>query len=234
MNTRLDKFICDSTGLTRSEAKKAIAKGRVSVNGVCIKKAEEKIDDSIDKVSLDNKEISYDKYVYYMLNKPAGVVSATTDNIDITVIDLFKNEKKKNLSCVGRLDKDTTGLLIVTNDGEMIHKLTSPRKHVFKDYLVTLQKPITIEAVSRLEAGVDIGDDEPTKPAFVNVTDERCIILSISEGRFHQVKRMLKAVDNEVTALHRLSVGPLRLDNDLGVGKYRKLTDEEIKDLKLC
>lgn len=232
--TRLDKYLCDSAGLTRTEAKKVISRGRVTVNDICVKKSDEKVDETRDCVKFDNIVLSLEKFTYYMLNKPAGIVSANVDNNDITVIDLFKNEKKKNLSCVGRLDKDTTGLLLVTNDGGLIHNLTSPRKHVFKDYLVSLSVPVTGEMVEMLCNGVNIGDEEPTLPAKVKVTDEKCIILSICEGRFHQVKRMLHAVGNEVTALHRLSVGPISLDNDLGPGKFRKLTNEEIKVLKEC
>lgn len=231
---RLDKYLCDNLGLTRAEAKKNIAKGKVTVNGIVVKKPEEKIDENSNDIRYEGQPVNHEKFSYYMLNKPAGIVSANTDNVDITVIDLFKDEKKKNLSCVGRLDKDTTGLMLVTNDGALLHRLTSPKHHVFKDYLVTLRDEIDENSIRLLEEGVDIGDDTLTKPARVTVTDDKTIILSISEGRFHQVKRMLKAVSNEVIALKRLSIGNLRLDDNLAEGKYRKLTKEEIEELLSC
>ena len=167
-----------------------------------------------------------------MLNKPDGVVSATTDSHDTTVIDLLKAEERKNLFPVGRLDKDTTGLLIVTDDGDLAHHLTSPRHHVPKTYLVGIAYSLTVEDINRLETGVELTGDGMTKPAKVEVISEHEIKLTISEGMYHQVKRMLKAVDNEVISLKRLSMGSVILDESLAAGEYRRLTQEEILSLK--
>lgn len=229
---RIDKYLCDNAGLSRSEAKKAVLSSKVTINNIPVKRCEAKLLEGTDTVTLNGNPIIYEKYSYYMLNKPSGHVSANSDSREKTVIELFSSEKKKNLACVGRLDKDTTGLLLVTNDGELIHKLISPRKNVFKDYLVTIVKPLTVEDIKALEEGVDINDPTLTKPAKVRVIDDNNIILSITEGRFHQVKRMLIAVGNAVVKLKRISEGPLKLDDSLSEGQYRKLTPDEIDMLK--
>ncbi len=229
---RIDKYLCDNAGLSRSEAKKAVLSSKVTINNIPVKRCEAKLLEGNDTVTLNGDPIIYEKYSYYMLNKPSGYVSANSDSREKTVIELFSSEKKKNLACVGRLDKDTTGLLLVTNDGELIHKLISPRKNVFKDYLVTIVKPLTVEDIKALEEGVDINDPTLTKPAKVRVIDDNNIILSIAEGRFHQVKRMLIAVGNAVVKLKRISEGSLKLDDSLSEGQYRKLTPDEIDMLK--
>lgn len=229
---RIDKYLCDNAGLSRSEAKKAVLSSKVTINNIPVKRCEAKLLEGTDTVTLNGDPIIYEKYSYYMLNKPSGYVSANSDSREKTVIELFSSEKKKNLACVGRLDKDTTGLLLVTNDGELIHKLISPRKNVFKDYLVTIVKPLTVEDIKALEEGVDINDPTLTKPAKVRVIDNYNIILSITEGRFHQVKRMLIAVGNAVVKLKRISEGSLKLDDSLSEGQYRKLTPDEIDMLK--
>ena len=167
-----------------------------------------------------------------MLNKPAGVVSATTDNHDKTVLDLLKDAHGKDLFPVGRLDKDTEGLLLITNDGELSHNLLSPKKHVDKTYLVKTAESVTTEMVQALERGVDIGEEKLTLPAKVKVLEDKEIELTITEGKFHQVKRMLKAVDNEVVYLKRLSMGCLKLDETLKLGEYRELTEMEIGHVK--
>lgn len=229
---RIDKYLCDNAGLSRSEAKKAVLSSKVTINNIPVKRCEAKLLEGTDTVMLNGDPIIYEKYSYYMLNKPSGYVSANSDSREKTVIELFSSEKKKNLACVGRLDKDTTGLLLVTNDGELIHKLISPRKNVFKDYLVTIVKPLTGDDIKSLEEGVDINDPTLTKPAKVRVIDDNNIILSITEGRFHQVKRMLIAVGNAVVKLKRISEGSLKLDDSLSEGQYRKLTPDEIDMLK--
>ena len=229
---RIDKYLCDNAGLSRSEAKKAVLSSKVTINNIPVKRCEAKLLEGTDTVTLNGDPIIYEKYSYYMLNKPSGYVSANSDSREKTVIELFSSEKKKNLACVGRLDKDTTGLLLVTNDGELIHKLISPRKNVFKDYLVTIVKPLTVEDIKALEEGVDINDPTLTKPAKVRIIDDNNIILSITEGRFHQVKRMLIAVGNAVVKLKRISEGSLKLDDSLSEGQYRKLTPDEIDMLK--
>ena len=229
---RLDKYLCEMEMGTRSQVKEFVKKGMVSVNGEIIKKADFKFDETNAKVCVKDKEISYQKFYYYMLHKPAGVVSATVDNHDKTVLDILKDAPGKDLFPVGRLDKDTEGLLLITNDGELSHNLLSPKKHVDKTYLVEAKEIITEEMVKALENGVDIGEDKPTMPAKVEVLDSTRMNLTIKEGKFHQIKRMLKAVDNEVLYLKRLSMGTLKLDENLALGEYRNLTDTEIEELK--
>ena len=229
---RLDKYLCEMEIGTRSQVKELVKKGMVSVNGEIIKKADFKFDETNAKVCVKDKEISYQKFYYYMLHKPAGVVSATVDNHDKTVLDILKDAPGKDLFPVGRLDKDTEGLLLITNDGELSHNLLSPKKHVDKTYLVEAKEIITEEMVKALENGVDIGEDKPTMPAKVELLESKRMNLTIKEGKFHQIKRMLKAVDNEVLYLKRLSMGTLKLDENLALGEYRNLTDTEIEDLK--
>lgn len=229
---RLDKFLCEMEMGTRSQVKEMIKKGQVSVNNEVIKKADYKFDENSAKVCVKEKEISYQKFYYYMLNKPAGVVSATTDNHDKTVLDLLKDAPGKDLFPVGRLDKDTEGLLLITNDGVLSHNLLLPKKHVDKTYLVKTAETVTLDMIHALEQGVDIGEEKITLPAKVKLLEEKEIELTIMEGKFHQVKRMLKAVGNEVVYLKRLSMGSLILDEALKLGEYRILTEKEVDDLK--
>ena len=217
---------------TRSQVKEMIKKGQVSVNNEVIKKADYKFDENSAKVCVKEKEISYQKFYYDMLNKPAGVVSATTDNQDKTVLDLLKDAPGKDLFPVGRLDKDTEGLLLITNDGVLSHNLLSPKKHVDKTYLVKTAETVTSDMIHALEQGVDIGEEKITLPAKVKLLEEKEMELTIMEGKFHQVKRMLKAVGNEVIYLKRLSMGSLILDEALKLGEYRILTEKEVDDLK--
>lgn len=229
---RLDKFLCEMEVGTRSQVKDMIKKGLVSVDGEVIKKADYKFDETAVGVCVGEKKISYQKYYYYMLNKPAGVVSATTDSHDKTVLDLLEEAPGKDLFPVGRLDKDTEGLLLITNDGELGHNLLSPKKHVEKTYLVKTAEMVTPDMVQELEQGVDIGEEKLTLPARVKILNVKEIELTITEGKFHQVKRMLKAVGNEVTYLKRLSMGSLILDEELKLGEYRSLTDTELLELR--
>ena len=229
---RLDKFLCEMEIGTRSQVKDIVKKGMVSVDGEVIKKADYKFDETAAKVCVNGKELSYQKFYYYMLNKPQGVVSATTDNHDKTVLDLLKDAPGKDLFPVGRLDKDTEGLLLITNDGELSHNLLSPKKHVDKTYLVETKELVTEEMLLKLEQGVDIGEEKLTLPAKVSQLEDKKIELTITEGKFHQVKRMLKAVENEVVYLKRLSMGSLKLDKKLPLGEYRSLTEGEILGLK--
>ena len=187
------------------------------------------MDETKDTVTLDGHNFSYQKYFYYMLHKPAGVVTAVRDHHDQTVLDLLVDAPGKDLSPVGRLDKDTEGLLLITNDGALAHRLLSPVKHVPKTYLVHTKKPVTSQMCEKLEAGVEIGDETPTAPAKTKLlSDTDCgLLLTITEGRFHQVKRMLQAVGNEVVYLKRLSMGALVLDETLSKGSWRALTEEE-------
>ena len=192
---RLDKFLCDNNIGTRSQVKEYIKKGQVTVNDQIIKKPETKVNEETDTVVCQGQPIHYRKYVYYMLNKPEGVVSATNDNTAPTVVSLLTVPEQKDLFPVGRLDKDTTGLLLLTNDGALAHDLLSPKKHVDKTYLVKPEKPLSAEDIHRLESGLEIGDDKPTAPAKAVLTEDGDLLLTIHEGRFHQVKRMLQAID---------------------------------------
>ena len=229
---RLDKFLCDTAGLTRTEAKNAVKKGQIAVNGQVQKAADFKVKETTDTVTFQGKPLSYAAFHYYMLHKPAGVITATEDKKESTVMDILREEKVKNLFPVGRLDKDTEGLLLVTDDGELAHNLLSPKKHVDKEYLVKVRDSISEEDCRKLSEGVDIGDEKPTAPAKVERVAEKEILLTIREGRFHQVKRMLQAVGNEVLYLKILSMGSLRLPEDLEKGAYRPLSEEELYKIK--
>jgi 16S rRNA pseudouridine516 synthase len=228
---RLDRYLCELNIGTRSQVKEFIKKGLVSVNGKAIRLADYRIEEQTDQIAFQGKTLTYRKYVYYMLNKPQGVVSATQDNTAGTVTELLAAEGRKDLFPVGRLDKDTEGLLLLTNDGELAHRLLSPKKHVDKTYLVTVAHSLSEEDIRRLEQGVDIGEDRITLPAKVAVQSECMIHLTIQEGKYHQVKRMLQAVDNQVTALKRIRFGKIILDEGLAPGAYRPLTTQEEKEL---
>lgn len=239
-NIRLDKYLADAGIGTRSQVKEILKKNRVYVNDAVAKKGDIKIDTDIDVVALDGKAIGYQEYEYFMLNKPQGVVSATKDPRDKTVVELITENKRRDLFPVGRLDKDTEGLLIITNDGKLANNLLAPGKHVDKKYYVEVSGNVTEETVEYFKTGVDIGDEEITLPAKLEIlkvdvagenTTSACNI-TIMEGRYHQIKRMFKACDMEVLYLKRLSMGPVSLDEDLPLGGYRKLTEEEIKSLK--
>ena len=231
---RLDKFLSEMSGWTRSEVKKIVRTGSVTVDGNEVKKPETKIDEKLSIVSVDGRQIKYNKYEYYMLNKPAGVISATEDKREKTVIDLIIERKRKDLFPVGRLDRDTEGLLLISNDGELAHRLLSPSKHVDKVYYAQIDGEVTIEDVEAFQQGVDIGEEKLTRPAKLRVLKSGTqseIELTICEGKFHQVKRMFQAVGKEVVYLKRLQMGTLILDESLKPGEYRELTEQEIADL---
>ena len=235
MEIRLDKYLADMSAGTRSEVKKYIKAGRVQVDQFCEKDAARKIDPGKNRGELDGKQISYQKYEYYMLNKPAGVVSAVSDKKDRTVLDLI-SDGRKDLFPVGRLDKDTEGLLLITNDGELAHRMLSPRKHVDKKYYVRIDGNVTPEMHRKLEEGVFIEQDILSKPAKLKIINnqetESEVCITIHEGRFHQVKKMFGAVGRNVLYLERISFGPLVLDQNLPRGSARTLTPEERKLLE--
>jgi len=234
---RLDKFLADMGIGTRQEVKKYMKQGRVAIDGEIVKKPETKVDTDKSKVYFDGKEVAYAEYEYYMLHKPAGVISATEDNHCETVIDLIESKKRKDLFPVGRLDKDTEGLLLITNDGALAHRLLSPKKHVDKCYYAKIQGKVTIEDVEAFAKGVNIGTEDaeewtmPGELVIVNSGEISEIRLTIQEGKFHQVKRMFQAVGKEVIYLKRERMGTLILDESLAPGDYRELTDEELKNL---
>jgi 16S rRNA pseudouridine516 synthase len=232
---RLDKFLADMGIGTRSEIKLWVRKGRVKINGMVCSKPETKVSANQDEILFDDKKIEYTKFLYYMLNKPAGVVSATMDNVSKTVIDLITDKQGKDLFPVGRLDKDTEGFLLLTNDGELAHQLLSPKKHVDKVYYARVKGMVTSEDQKAFLTGVAIETDYTTLPAklaILNSGDISEIELTIQEGKFHQVKRMFEAVGKEVIFLKRLSMGGLILDPTLSPGQYRLLREEEIIYLK--
>lgn len=234
MKIRLDKYLADMGKGTRSEVKKAISKGLVRVNNVIVKKPETKLDTDSDHVLFDGVLVGYAQHEYYMLNKPAGVISATEDKREKTVIDLIIERKRKDLFPVGRLDRDTEGLLLISNDGELAHRLLSPSKHVDKVYYAKIDGEVTIEDVEAFQQGVDIGEEKLTRAAKLRVLKSGTqseIELTICEGKFHQVKRMFQAVGKEVVYLKRLQMGTLILDESLKPGEYRELTEQEIADL---
>lgn len=229
---RLDKFLCDCNLGTRSQIKKDIKFGLVTVGGERVLKPERHIDENKDYICYKGQPCVYEKFVYYMLNKPAGVVSATEDKQEQTAIDLLGQEKRDDLFPVGRLDKDAEGLLLITNDGALAHELTSPAKHVEKEYECHLAHPFDDMQKTQLEQGVNIGEKALTRPAVVRILDEKKIALTITEGKYHQVKRMMHAVGNEVVYLRRLRVGTLTLDEGLPKGSFRRLTEEEMENLR--
>ena len=217
---RLDKFLVSMEIGSRSQVKDFVKKGWITVNDQVPKSSDVKINEDVDVITYKGELLRYQQFTYYMLHKPQGVVTATQDNHDKTVMDLLDPSiRKKDFFPVGRLDKDTEGLLLITNDGELAHKLLSPKKHVDKTYLVHLAENISDEAIEKLMTGVDIGEAKPTLPAKAEKLDDRKISLTIHEGKFHQVKRMLKAVDNEVIYLKRLTFGALSLDESESAGK---------------
>jgi 16S rRNA pseudouridine516 synthase len=232
---RLDKYLADMGIGTRSEIKTWIRKGRVKLNGEICKKPESKVTASSDEVLFDEAKVGYVGFCYIMLHKPMGVVSATQDNVNETVLDLITDKQRKDLFPVGRLDKDTEGLLLITNDGDLAHRLLSPKKHVDKVYYAKVNGKVTQEDVRTFEEGVDIGEERLTLPAKLKIITSAEISeieLTIQEGKFHQVKRMFEAVEKEVIYLKRLSMGGLILDPSLKPGDYRDLTTEELEILK--
>lgn len=227
---RIDKYLADCGIGTRSEVKQYIKKKQILVNGSVIAKPDIKIDENKDEVYFQGKKVVYEKYVYYLFHKPQGCVTAKQDNLHKTVMEYFPEDLQKILAPVGRLDLDTEGLLLLTNDGELTHHLLSPTHHIPKTYYAILDKPVPKEAISLFEKGIDIGDEKLTLPAelkLLNENDTFAVELTICEGRFHQVKRMFASVGCKVIYLKRLSMGSLSL-GDLPPGAYRKLTREEI------
>ncbi len=234
---RLDRFLSQLGIGTRSQVKDLIRKKQVTVGGSVVTSPEFQVNPESDNIVCQGKTLVYQEYQYYMLNKPAGVVTATRDALSDTVMQLLPKSRAKDLFPVGRLDKDTEGLLIITNDGAMAHDLLSPKKHVAKTYLVKLRDTLSDEALAALENGIDLGEEGLTAPAKVARLydadkEGSWIHLTITEGRFHQVKRMLSLVGNEVLYLKRIRFGALALDEGLKSGECRALTEEEVNRLK--
>ncbi len=257
---RLDKLLCDAGLGTRSEVKQLLKRHNITVNGIKIIKPDTKVDTESDEVAVDGKVICHEEFEYYLLNKPAGIISAAEDKKEKTVVDLIKERKRRDLFPVGRLDRDTEGLLLITNDGHLANRLLKPGKHVDKTYFAYVRGPVNEDTKKAFLLGVDIHDETLTKPADLlilkedespcfkdalnyiknsdkiddSIFDEKLTgtYLTIREGRFHQVKRMFEAVGCEVIYLKRISMGLLKLPEDLSIGSYRKLTKEELDILQ--
>ncbi|KLE17243.1 pseudouridine synthase [Clostridium sp. C8] len=234
---RLDKVLSNLGYGTRKEIKQVAKKGLIKVNGEIVKDNGMQVDPEVDRISINGEEIFYRKYIYLMMNKPDGVISATFDNRDETVIDLLEIEHQVfNPFPIGRLDKDTVGLLLLTNDGELNHRLISPKWKVDKIYYAKIDKLVTDSDIKKFESGITLDDGYICKEAkleIIKASEEGSeVMLTIQEGKFHQVKRMFEAVDKKVTYLKRVEFGTLKLDEDLEEGEYRELTDEEVATLK--
>jgi len=236
---RLDKFLAEMKKGTRSQVKEAVRKGRVTVDGAVCRSSDFKFDPEVSGVCMDGEPVSYARMEYFMLNKPQGVVSATEDNLHPTVISLIGDAKRKDLFPVGRLDIDTEGLLLITNDGKLAHELLSPKKHVDKVYFAKVKGTLRKDIVQAFAGGITLADQTTVLPAelliessYEEAGEPVCEArLTIHEGKFHQVKRMFEAAGGQVVFLKRLSMGPLTLDPKLKPGESRLLTGKEIKAL---
>jgi 16S rRNA pseudouridine516 synthase len=232
MKLRIDKMLSNTRVGSRKQIKQDARKGFIEVNGITEKDSSKIIDTENDEIKYRGEIIKYTQFIYLMMNKPYGVVSATEDNYDKTVIDLLSDEDKLYKPFpVGRLDKDSEGLLLITNDGQLAHDLLSPKKHVDKTYYVETEEEVTQDDVKAFEEGVILKEDNyktlPAKLCIIESGYPSICLVTIREGKFHQVKRMFNAVNNEVTYLKRISMGRLKLDETLKAGQYRHLTEEE-------
>ena len=229
---RLDKFLVSQGVGTRKEVQSLVKSGAVTVDGVIVKKADLKIDENSSSVAVNGKEISYMEYVYIVMNKPQGCVSATEDNRETTVIDLLPKElRRKGLFPAGRLDKDTTGLLIITDDGQFAHKVISPKSDISKVYEVLLDADIPVSAVEEFSRGVALSDGTRCLPAKLEILESRLARVEIKEGKYHQIKRMFGVVGLGVVELKRLSIGGFNLPKELDEGECRELTSEELSQI---
>ena len=229
---RIDKIIASQGKYSRSEVKTLIARKRVTVNGEVIKSSSVKADPNTAVIVVNGEKLNFKKFVYLMLNKPKGYVSATEDKEHQTVLELVPMEfEGRDLFPAGRLDRDTTGLMIITDDGQMAHNILSPKKHVQKIYHVELDIPVTEEMARGFEAGVELNDGV-CKEASLEITGDKTCFVTLKEGRYHQIKRMFGCFGSKVVELHRVAMGNLRLPDDLAEGESRELTEEELKLLQ--
>ena len=225
---RLDKLISSQTGYSRKEVKDLVKQKRIKVNNQISIKSDVKVDPEVDEITLDNEKIEVKKYVYLMLNKPKGYISATEDNTQPTVLDLISTKYlHRNLFPAGRLDKDTTGLMLITDDGDFAHNILSPKKHITKTYNVTIDIPMKKEMIKGFEEGVQLIDGV-CKPSKLEITGEYTGRVTLTEGRYHQIKRMFGCYQAKVIELERIAMGNLKLPNDLKQGESREFTQEEL------
>lgn len=229
MMIRLDKYLSDMGCGTRSELKKAARDGRIAVDGSIIRDPAFKLDPDLSTASLDGRAVAYEQYVYFMLNKPVGVISASSGTG--TVMELIREPYKDMFPC-GRLDRDTEGLLLITNDGPLAHRLLSPSHHVDKEYECILRDPLQEEDIGKLAAGMIIDGGEQCLPAVCTPAGDHACRIVLHEGKFHEVKRLFLALGNEVVHLKRIRMKNLVLDETLAPGCYRRLLPEEIADLR--
>ena len=228
MKERLDKFISSQTALSRKEVAKAVKDKRVTLNGQLVRAADIKVDTDTDSIALDGAVIGYKEHVYYMMNKPSGVVSATEDRDERTVLDILPDELiRDGLFPAGRLDKDTTGLLIITDDGDYAHRMLSPKKHVDKTYTATLDREPDSDIAGAFAEGMTLADGTVCKPAVAEPLGDKRVRVVISEGKYHQVKRMFAAAGYKVEALDRVKIGALALDPELNRGEFREMEADE-------
>lgn len=226
-SARLDKVISDNTGLSRRDAKIVITKGKVMVNNSVCKQGNLQVK-KCDVVTYNDVDYTNEQYVYLIMHKPKGVVSATKDNFDKTVLDVVPDcYFKKGLFPVGRLDKDTTGLLIITNDGDFAHKVTAPSKTVKKTYIATIDTDVTDEIIDGFFSGIQLKDEKLCRPAVVKVIEDKQCSVVITEGMHHQIKRMFGCFGAKVLELHRDAIGELKLPSDIEVGQVREMTEQE-------
>ena len=231
---RIDKYLGITGCCSRADAKRAIRAGSVAVNGVAVRYADYKLDADKDSVTYCGRAVVYRKYTYILMNKPEGVVSATEDGRDKTVLDLLPADMRKtDLFPCGRLDKNTLGLMLITDNGELAHRLLAPKSHVEKRYRFKSKFPVSAEESVRFENGLVLEDGYETKPAKITLMgDGNEGVITLVEGKYHQIKRMLEAINNKITYLERISFGPLTLGTELGRGEWRYLTDDEISALE--
>ncbi|WP_044745977.1 MULTISPECIES: pseudouridine synthase [unclassified Anoxybacillus] len=236
MSLRIDKMLANMGYGTRKEVKKLLKSGVVKMDGVIVKDPKTQVNPETQIVTVWGEEVEYKEFVYLMMNKPPGVISATEDDMEETVVDLLEEEDQIFAPFpVGRLDKDTEGLLLLTNDGQLAHQLLSPKKHVPKTYFAVIDGEVNEEDIAAFRRGVILDDGYETKPAelvILKAGTRSDVEVTITEGKFHQVKRMFQAVGKRVVYLKRIQMGPLALDPSLALGEYRELTEEEIEMLK--
>lgn len=234
MLMRLDKYISDAMGISRQDAKKLLSKGAVAIDGKVVKKGDAKVSDA-NRVLVNGKLLEYKQFVYIMLNKPKGVVSATDDKNDTTVVDLVKADyPKRNLFPAGRLDKTSTGFVLLTDDGDFAHDILAPKKHVSKEYIVTLDAEINEEIIESFNSGVTLADGTLLKSAVLEATGDPMVVkVVLKQGVYHQIKRMFGVFDIGVNELHRTRIGAVELDDTLEPGQYRELTAEELEKIVL-
>ena len=229
---RLDKILASQGTLSRRDVKEIIKKGRVTLNGIVVRDSAVKVDLNTDTVAIDGEQIPLKKHIYIMMNKPQGVISASDSESDETVVDLVPDELfRKGLFPAGRLDKDTTGFVLITDDGDFAHKILSPKNHIFKTYFARLQHELTVSDIETLEKGITLADGTILKEAKVEIVENSetpLIKIMICEGKYHQVKRMFAATGNKVIELHRSKMGELELDSNLKPGECREITPEEL------